>query len=117
MKRARRAVAAVFGDIGVSARQRLSAAGANPAGALAVAGAYGAAGNQTSQCAPPAAFCAFDQQSVRKPAGIRKSGDPRPDVGMADETVKLHGYSFSYRSTSMTNTVAPPTVTSIGKEE
>ena len=70
-------------------------------------------GGQTPGGKPGAAARLADEQHrMRQPAGAQRGAQLGFEGGIAGQTVQHH--SFSNRSTLVTMTVAPPTVTSMG---
>lgn len=65
---------------------------------------------------PAAPLRALQHEGVGKPPGVDIGGQLPLGRLVARKAFKSHPYSFSYRSMSVTKTVAPPTVTSTGKE-
>lgn len=78
--------------------------------------ADGRFGQQAGQGAPAAPLRALQHEGVGKPPGVDIGGQLPLGRLVARKAFKSHPYSFSYRSMSVTKTVAPPTVTSTGKE-
>lgn len=116
MKGPGRPVPAHLDDIRVAAGRGLDAAGADAARLVPRPLADGRFGQQAGQGAPGRSPAGPPARGRGETAGVDIGGQLPLGRLVARKAFKSHPYSFSYRSMSVTKTVAPPTVTSTGKE-